>query len=134
MLRHLAKTFLLTELIQGLRVTWRNIFVKKVTLFYPEEKTPQSPRFRGLHALRRLRQVTRPCSLLVLLSDFRFLDPDCRGQLVELARHNDVVMVHCYDPLERVLPAPGRYRVTDGENSVDLDAANPGLRAQYSER
>ena len=53
MLRHLAKTFLLTELIQGLRVTWRNIFVKKVTLFYPEEKTPQSPRFRGLHALRR---------------------------------------------------------------------------------
>ena len=36
-----------------MRVTWRNIFVKKVTLFYPEEKTPQSPRFRGLHALRR---------------------------------------------------------------------------------
>jgi len=52
-LRHFAKTFLLTELIQGLRVTWRNFFVKKVTLFYPEEKTPQSPRFRGLHALRR---------------------------------------------------------------------------------
>ena len=36
-----------------MRVTWRNIFVKKVTLFYPEEKTPQSPLFRGLHALRR---------------------------------------------------------------------------------
>lgn len=53
MLRHLAKTFLLTELVQGLRVTWRNLFVKKVTIFYPEEKTPQSPRFRGLHALRR---------------------------------------------------------------------------------
>jgi NADH-quinone oxidoreductase subunit I len=52
-LRHLAKTFLLTELIQGLRVTWRNFFARKVTLFYPEEKTPQSPRFRGLHALRR---------------------------------------------------------------------------------
>jgi NADH-quinone oxidoreductase subunit I len=52
-LRHLAKTFLLTELVQGLRVTWRNLFVKKVTIFYPEEKTPQSPRFRGLHALRR---------------------------------------------------------------------------------
>jgi NADH-quinone oxidoreductase subunit I len=52
-LRHLVKTFLLTELVQGLRVTWRNLFVKKVTIFYPEEKTPQSPRFRGLHALRR---------------------------------------------------------------------------------
>ena len=49
----IAKTFLLTELLRGLRVTLRNLFVKKVTIQYPEEKTPQSPRFRGLHALRR---------------------------------------------------------------------------------
>ncbi len=47
------KTFSLWELLQGLRVTLRNLFVKKVTIQYPEEKTPQSPRFRGLHALRR---------------------------------------------------------------------------------
>ena len=49
----IAKTFLLTELARGLNVTFRNLFVKKVTIQYPEEKTPQSPRFRGLHALRR---------------------------------------------------------------------------------
>jgi len=47
------KTFTLWELLKGLRVTLRNLFVKKVTIQYPEEKTPQSPRFRGLHALRR---------------------------------------------------------------------------------
>ncbi|MFW2403788.1 MAG: NADH-quinone oxidoreductase subunit NuoI [Gammaproteobacteria bacterium] len=47
------KTFALWELLKGLRVTLRNLFVKKVTIQYPEEKTPQSPRFRGLHALRR---------------------------------------------------------------------------------
>jgi NADH-quinone oxidoreductase subunit I len=41
------------ELLLGLRLTLRNLFVKKVTVQYPEEKTPQSPRFRGLHALRR---------------------------------------------------------------------------------
>jgi NADH-quinone oxidoreductase subunit I len=52
-MRSLVKTFLLTELWQGLGVTWRNLFRKKVTVQYPEEKTPQSPRFRGLHALRR---------------------------------------------------------------------------------
>ncbi|HMB73801.1 MAG TPA: NADH-quinone oxidoreductase subunit NuoI [Gammaproteobacteria bacterium] len=48
-----VKTFAMTELAKGLRLTLRNLFVKKVTVRYPEEKTPQSPRFRGLHALRR---------------------------------------------------------------------------------
>jgi NADH-quinone oxidoreductase subunit I len=53
MVRNLAKTFLMTELVKGLRVTLKNLFKRKVTVHYPEEKTPQSPRFRGLHALRR---------------------------------------------------------------------------------
>ncbi len=48
-----VKTFALWELLKGLRVTSRNFFKKSVTLEYPEEKTPQSHRFRGLHALRR---------------------------------------------------------------------------------
>jgi NADH-quinone oxidoreductase subunit I len=52
-LASIIKTFTLWELLKGLRVTLRNLFVKKVTLQYPEEKTPLSPRFRGLHALRR---------------------------------------------------------------------------------
>ena len=47
------KTFFLWDLLQGLRVTLRNFIAKNVTVQYPEEKTPQSPRFRGLHALRR---------------------------------------------------------------------------------
>src|SRR5579884_1435419 len=47
------KTFLLPELIKGMSVTLRTFFSDKYTLNYPEEKTPQSPRFRGLHALRR---------------------------------------------------------------------------------
>ena len=49
----IIRTFTLWELLKGLRVTLHNLFVKKVTVQYPEEKTPQSPRFRGLHALRR---------------------------------------------------------------------------------
>ena len=52
-LRNLARTLFLTELLAGLRLTFRNLFRRKVTLNYPEEKAPQSPRFRGLHALRR---------------------------------------------------------------------------------
>jgi len=51
--RSLFKTFFLTELLTGMSVTIRQFFAPKVTLNYPEEKAPQSPRFRGLHALRR---------------------------------------------------------------------------------
>jgi NADH-quinone oxidoreductase subunit I len=51
--RSLLKTFFLTELLVGMSVTIRQFFAPKVTLNYPEEKAPQSPRFRGLHALRR---------------------------------------------------------------------------------
>ncbi len=50
--RYIKSLFLL-ELIKGLRVTGRYFFKKKITVQYPEEKTPQSQRFRGLHALRR---------------------------------------------------------------------------------
>jgi len=52
-MRSILKTFFLTELLIGLSVTFRNLFAPKITIQYPEEKTPQSPRFRGLHALRR---------------------------------------------------------------------------------
>ena len=51
--RDLFKTFLLVELVKGLAITGRHLFARKITVQYPEEKTPISPRFRGLHALRR---------------------------------------------------------------------------------
>ena len=59
--RNFAKTFFLTELVKGLALTGRNLFKRKVTLNYPEEKAPQSPRFRGLHALRRYANGEERC-------------------------------------------------------------------------
>lgn len=47
------KSLILIELFKGLALTGRYLFKKKITVQYPEEKTPISPRFRGLHALRR---------------------------------------------------------------------------------
>ncbi len=47
------KSLFLWELLGGLKLTGRYMFGKKITVQYPEEKTPMSPRFRGLHALRR---------------------------------------------------------------------------------
>ena len=51
--KEIASSLMLSELLKGLRLTGRHLFSRKITVFYPEEKTPQSPRFRGLHALRR---------------------------------------------------------------------------------
>jgi NADH-quinone oxidoreductase subunit I len=48
-----ARAFLLAELVQGLWLTLTYMFKRKVTLNYPYEKGPLSPRFRGEHALRR---------------------------------------------------------------------------------
>ncbi len=50
---HFFKSLFLLELMKGLNLTGRYLFDRKITVQYPEEKTPLSPRFRGLHALRR---------------------------------------------------------------------------------
>ena len=46
-------SLLLKEVVKGMALTGRHFFARKITVQYPEERTPQSPRFRGLHALRR---------------------------------------------------------------------------------
>ena len=51
--REYLKSYFLLELFRGLFLTIRVLFRRKVTVQYPEEKTPQGHRFRGLHALRR---------------------------------------------------------------------------------
>jgi NADH-quinone oxidoreductase subunit I len=52
-IKRYLQSFLLIELLKGMMLTGRNLFARKITIQYPEEKTPLSPRFRGLHALRR---------------------------------------------------------------------------------
>jgi len=52
-IKQYLKSFTLYELLQGMAVTGRHFLKKKITIQYPEEKTPLSPRFRGLHAQRR---------------------------------------------------------------------------------
>ena len=59
--RSFIKTYLLWELLKGLSVTFREMWRPKVTVNYPEEKTPQSVRFRGLHALRRYANGEERC-------------------------------------------------------------------------
>jgi len=52
-IKDIASSLMLSELLKGLSLTGRYLFARKVTVMFPEEKTPASPRMRGLHALRR---------------------------------------------------------------------------------
>src|SRR4029079_19025463 len=59
--KELLNTWLLVELLKGLWLTGGYFFARKVTIQFPEEKTPQGPRFRGLHALRRYPNCEERC-------------------------------------------------------------------------
>ena len=53
MLDRTARSFLLAELVGGMWLTLTYMFRPKVTINYPYERNPLSPRFKGEHALRR---------------------------------------------------------------------------------
>jgi NADH-quinone oxidoreductase subunit I len=60
-LKDFAASFMLAELFKGMALTGKYMFKRKITVQFPEEKTPQSPRFRGLHALRRYENGEERC-------------------------------------------------------------------------
>ncbi len=61
LIKRALKTWLLLELLRGMALTGKYLFKKKITVEYPEERTPLSPRFRGLHALRRYENGEERC-------------------------------------------------------------------------
>lgn len=60
-MRDYLRSLLLVELLKGLGLTGRYLFKTKFTVQYPEERAPLSPRFRGLHALRRYENGEERC-------------------------------------------------------------------------
>jgi len=61
LIKHYFKSFLFLELLKGMSITGKYLFKRKITLQYPEQKTPISPRFRGLHAQRRYANGEERC-------------------------------------------------------------------------
>jgi uncharacterized protein (DUF58 family) len=105
------------------------------TCKHPAWKNPHDTQARDMsHAMSRLRKVTRPGSLVFLLSDFRDMDQPAESHLINIARHNDVVLVQVYDPVEAELPPAGSYKVSDGSNDLQLNTADKTLRQEYRQR
>jgi NADH-quinone oxidoreductase subunit I len=64
-LKYMLSSLMLVELLKGMKLTGRYFFSRKITVQFPEERTPISPRFRGLHALRR-RLLLSPSSAMTV--------------------------------------------------------------------
>jgi len=98
------------------------------------DQSSEEARSGALHsALRRMRRVARPGSLLFLISDFRNLDARAEEQITTLARHSDLLLLHLFDPLESALPTRGRYCVSDGDTSLEIDTGVTAVRQRYHE-
>lgn len=100
----------------------------------PRASAPEKRREALLHALARVRRVTRPGALLFLLSDFRDLDKSAEIHLSALARHNELVLLRIHDRLEAELPTSGQYPVSDGYQRLSLQGADRKLHQRYSQQ
>ena len=93
-----------------------------------EQTSDDAPLQQAMAALRR---VTRPGSLVVIISDFVGLNRLTRSYLAGIARHNEVLAVFVSDPLEHRLPPPGRYRLVKDDAELMIDTFAKGARADY---
>ncbi|MDA0705147.1 MAG: DUF58 domain-containing protein [Proteobacteria bacterium] len=83
-------------------------------------------------AMAALRRVTRPGSLIVILSDFQGFSRTAQSYLSSIARHNEVLALFINDPIERELPPPGRYRLVAGEAELAIDTYIKTARRDYA--
>ncbi len=84
-------------------------------------------------AMAALRRVTRPGSLVVILSDFIGFSRAAQAYLSSVARHNEVLAVQINDPFERNLPPPGRYRLVADDNELAIDTYAKAARRDYEQ-
>ncbi|NOX76354.1 MAG: DUF58 domain-containing protein [Gammaproteobacteria bacterium] len=104
----------------------------------PLENLQRPPHPQGLNtALSRLRRVSRPGSLIFLLSDFYGIDDGADNEtgkhLTRLRQHNDVIAIQLVDALELAPPPPARYGVGDGQHTGVLDTRSAIARKAYSD-
>lgn len=88
----------------------------------------EQPLTRAMVALRR---VSRPGSLVVVISDFVGFSLAARAYLAGVARHSEVLAVFVSDPLEHELPPPGRYRLVSNDAELAIDTYIRSAREDY---
>jgi uncharacterized protein (DUF58 family) len=107
------------------------------TLVRLQPRAPAAPRPELLDGgLARLVRTAHPGSLIPVLSDFQSVSGDTEQLLLRLARHNDVLLVWLFDPLEAEPPHAGRYRLGVPGRLLDVDSVTVAerWRQRFSEQ
>ncbi|MGY8852568.1 MAG: DUF58 domain-containing protein [Pseudomonadales bacterium] len=94
----------------------------------PEHAQPHNHFSDMIMAAQR---TSRHGSLIFIISDFSSFGPDLETRLNQLGRHNDLHGIQVVDPLDRELPAPGRYSITDGIGIQEIDTRSRHARSRH---
>ena len=113
------------------KITHRHNQVVDHMLEQAPEDYAQTDRSAFAEALARLRRVAKPGSLIYLFSDFRYLDDDCHRHLSRLGRHCEMLAYPLTDPLDKDLPPPGNYALTDGQDIRRFNTSSGKMRERY---
>lgn len=79
----------------------------------------------------RIQKIIHPGSIVLFISDFNQTNKDILKHIRYIARHNDLIINHIYDPLEMELPPPGQYGISNGEQYSVLNTQDSSLRVSF---
>jgi uncharacterized protein (DUF58 family) len=86
------------------------------------------------NALVQLQRVTHPGSLIFIISDFQSMDKQAEKHLTKLARNNHIMGLFIYDQMEKNLPPPGTYDITNGQQYGIINSNSKELQTKYQQQ
>ncbi len=116
-------------------------FLKMLTDFHNQSLDSSSTEEQRVHAngynseilFARLQKLIHPGSIVLFASDFINTTEADLKHIHHIARHNDLLMAHIYDPVEAELPPAGQYAISDGEHYQEIDTRVPSLRQAFQQ-
>ncbi len=97
-----------------------------------EDQWSFDKKFMFAEALRRVRHVVQPGSLVYIFSDFSGFDQECMKHMTQLSKHNQVEAYLVSDPLEKAAPSSGHYAMSDGTSTAWVNSNNKHTRNLYA--
>ncbi|MFT7684857.1 MAG: hypothetical protein ACI9FB_000198 [Candidatus Azotimanducaceae bacterium] len=82
-------------------------------------------------ALMNVRRVSKHGSTVIIISDFKHLHADALNHLRQISRHNDLIGLHISDKMEKDLPQPDLYTISNGEQRLQINTADKSGRKEY---